>query len=69
MKVSVLQDKLAKGLGIVARAVENRPTLPVLGNVLVATEERPPLQVDQWPEGERPCVAKQPLPNGSTGLG
>lgn len=39
MKTSVLQDKLAKGLGIVARAVENRPTLPVLGNVLLATED------------------------------
>ena len=39
MKVSVLQDKLAKGLGIVARAVENRPTLPVLGNVLLSPEE------------------------------
>jgi DNA polymerase-3 subunit beta len=39
MKVSVLQDKLAKGLSSVARAVENRPTLPVLGNVLLATED------------------------------
>jgi len=39
MRVSVLQDKLAKGLSTVARAVENRPTLPVLGNVLMATED------------------------------
>jgi DNA polymerase III subunit beta len=39
MRVSVLQDKLAKGLSIVSRAVENRPTLPVLGNVLLATED------------------------------
>lgn len=39
MRVSVLQDKLAKGLGIVGRAVENRPTLPVLGNILLATED------------------------------
>ncbi|MBA3873164.1 MAG: DNA polymerase III subunit beta [Chloroflexota bacterium] len=39
MKTSVLQDKLAKGLSIVARAVENRPTLPVLGNILIATED------------------------------
>ncbi|MEZ4668193.1 MAG: DNA polymerase III subunit beta [Anaerolineae bacterium] len=39
MKTSVLQDKLARGLGIVARAVENRPTLPVLGNILLATED------------------------------
>jgi DNA polymerase-3 subunit beta len=39
MKVSVLQDKLAKGLGIVGRAVENRPTLPVLGNIYLATDD------------------------------
>lgn len=39
MKVSVLQDKLAKGLSIVGRAVENRPTLPVLGNILLATDD------------------------------
>jgi hypothetical protein len=39
MRLSVLQDKLAKGLSIVSRAVENRPTLPVLGNVLLATED------------------------------
>jgi DNA polymerase III subunit beta len=39
MRVSVLQDKLAKGLSIVGKAVENRPTLPVLGNVLLATED------------------------------
>ncbi len=39
MKVSVLQDKLAKGLSIVSKAVENRPTLPVLGNILLATED------------------------------
>ncbi|MEO8611555.1 MAG: DNA polymerase III subunit beta [Chloroflexota bacterium] len=39
MKTSVLQDKLAKGLSTVARAVENRPTLPVLGNILIATED------------------------------
>lgn len=39
MRVSVLQENLAKGLGIVSRAVENRPTLPVLGHVLLATED------------------------------
>jgi DNA polymerase-3 subunit beta len=39
VRVSVLQDKLAKGLSIVAKAVENRPTLPVLGNILMATED------------------------------
>lgn len=38
MKVSVLQENLAKGLGIVARAVSTRSTLPVLANVLVATD-------------------------------
>lgn len=39
MRVSVRQDNLAKGLGIVSRAVESRPTLPVLGNVLLGTED------------------------------
>lgn len=39
MRLSVLQDKLARGLSIVSRAVDNRPTLPVLGNVLLATED------------------------------
>lgn len=39
MKVSVLQENLSKGLGIVNRAVESRPTMPVLGNILVETED------------------------------
>ncbi len=39
MKVSVLQENLAKGVSIVSRAVENRPTLPVLANVLLETED------------------------------
>jgi DNA polymerase-3 subunit beta len=39
MKVTVLQENLARGLGIVARAVSPRSTLPVLANVLVATDE------------------------------
>jgi DNA polymerase-3 subunit beta len=39
MKVSCLQENLARGLGIVARAVAPRSTLPVLGNVLLATED------------------------------
>lgn len=39
MQVSVLQENLAKGLSIVSRAVENRPTLPVLGNVLLQSED------------------------------
>ncbi|MFN2136820.1 MAG: DNA polymerase III subunit beta [Candidatus Promineifilaceae bacterium] len=38
MKVSCLQEHLAKGLGIVSRAVSTRSTLPVLANVLLATE-------------------------------
>jgi len=40
MKVTVLQENLAKGLGIVGRAVAPRSTLPVLGNILVATDEK-----------------------------
>jgi DNA polymerase-3 subunit beta len=38
MKVSCLQENLAKGLGIVSRAVAARSTLPVLGNILLATD-------------------------------
>ena len=38
MKVSCLQENLAKGLGIVSRAVSTRSTLPVLANVLMATD-------------------------------
>lgn len=38
MKVSCLQENLAKGLGVVSRAVSTRSTLPVLANVLVATD-------------------------------
>jgi DNA polymerase-3 subunit beta len=39
MKVTVLQENLAHGLSIVSRAVAPRSTLPVLGNILVATDE------------------------------
>jgi len=39
MKVSVLQENLAHGLSIISRAVSPRSTLPVLANVLVATDE------------------------------
>ena len=39
MKVSVLQENLAYGLNIVSRAVSPRSTLPILSNVLVATDE------------------------------
>lgn len=38
MRVSCLQENLAKGLSIVGRAVSTRSTLPVLGNVLLATD-------------------------------
>ncbi len=38
MKVSCLQENLAKGLNIVGRAVSSRSTLPVLANVLLATD-------------------------------
>jgi len=40
MKVSVLQENLAKGLNIVGRAVAPRSTLPVLGNILLATDDK-----------------------------
>ncbi len=39
MRVSVLQANLHKGLSIVNRAVASRPTLPVLANVLLSTED------------------------------
>jgi len=39
MKVSVLQENLSRGLSIVSRAVSSRSTLPVLGNVLIASDE------------------------------
>ena len=35
MRVSCLQENLAKGLSIVGRAVSSRSTLPVLGNILL----------------------------------
>jgi DNA polymerase-3 subunit beta len=39
VKVSVIQENLARGLQVVSRAVSPRSTLPVLGNVLLRTEE------------------------------
>ena len=39
MNISVKQENLARGLGIVSRAVANRATLPVLANVLLRTED------------------------------
>ncbi len=38
MKVSCLQENLAKGLSIVGRAVATRSTLPVLANILLSTD-------------------------------
>ena len=37
MSLGFLQENLAKGLNIVGRAVAPRSTLPVLGNILLAT--------------------------------
>jgi DNA polymerase-3 subunit beta len=39
MKASVSQEKLAHGLNLVSRAVSPRSTLPVLGNILIASDE------------------------------
>ncbi len=39
MKLSVMQENLARGLSVVSRAVSNRSTLPVLANVLLKTED------------------------------
>src|SRR5919202_263849 len=39
MKVSCTQEALARGLGIVGRAVAARSPLPITSNVLVATDK------------------------------
>jgi DNA polymerase-3 subunit beta len=39
VRLSVLQENLAKGLSIVGRAVSSRSTLPVLGNILLSTDD------------------------------
>ena len=39
MKLSVMQENLARGLSIASRAVSTRSTLPVLANVLLKTED------------------------------
>ncbi len=39
MRVSCLQENLAKGLSIVGRAVATRSTLPVLGNILLEAKD------------------------------
>ena len=38
MKLSCLQENLAKGLGIAGRAVPSRTTMPILSNILLATD-------------------------------
>ena len=39
MKLSVMQENLARGLSVVSRSVNSRPNLPVLANVLLRTED------------------------------
>ncbi len=39
MKLTVSQAQLSHGLGVVSRAVSPRSTLPVLSNILIATDE------------------------------
>jgi DNA polymerase III subunit beta len=39
VRLSILQENLAKGLSIVGRAVSSRSTLPVLGNILLSTDD------------------------------
>ncbi len=39
MKVSCLQEHLAKGVGLVSRAVATRSTLPITNNILISAEE------------------------------
>ena len=39
MKLSLMQENLARGLSLVSRAVSSRATLPVLANVLLKTQD------------------------------
>jgi DNA polymerase III subunit beta len=39
VKLSVMQENLARGLSVVSRAISTRSTLPVLANVLLRTED------------------------------
>jgi len=39
VKLSCLQENLSRGLGVVGRAVATRTTLPITGNVLLATDQ------------------------------
>ena len=38
MRLTINQHNLSKGLGIVSRAVSSRTTMPVLSNILLATD-------------------------------
>ena len=38
MNVAVLQENLLRGINIVKNAIESRPTMPVLGNILIETD-------------------------------
>ena len=40
MKITCLQENLAKGLATVGRAVATRSTLPILSNILLETDQR-----------------------------
>jgi len=39
MKLTCLQENLNKGLGIVSRVAATRTTLPITGNLLLATDQ------------------------------
>ena len=52
MNVSVMQENLARGLGVVSRAVSSRATLPVLANVLLKTEDAR-AEADRHQPGDR----------------
>ena len=39
MKLTVTQQQLSRGLAVVNHAVSTRSTLPILANILLATEE------------------------------
>jgi len=39
MKLSLLQENLSRGLGLVSHSVAVRATLPILGNILIATDK------------------------------
>jgi DNA polymerase-3 subunit beta len=39
VKLSLMQENLARGLSLVSRAVSGRATLPVLSNILLKTQD------------------------------